>query len=127
VNEKGITGAIVVVEENYKIETNLTDPAVIPMGPPDQGLYRSLYHAKLAHLPEGIVAQELGEGRYLFKSKGFDSTKDPKRVFVYYAFNSPGLPQDKFVTKEFNVPYHVQALPKAGTTDGTVLGMQQKR
>ena len=127
VNEKGITGAIVIVDENYKPEANLTDPSVVPMGPPDRGMYRSLYHAKLAHLPQGIVAREVGEGRYRFKSKDFGSTKGPKRVFVYYAFNSPGLPQDKFVTKEFNLPYDAQTSPKAADTSGTVLGMQQLR
>lgn len=105
INEKGITGALVIVEENYNIEANLTNPAIVPIASPDQGLYRGLYHAKLAYLPEGMLTQEVGDGRYRFKSKDFGSGKNPKRIFVYYAFQAPGVPPDKFLTKEINLPY----------------------
>lgn len=110
INEKGITGAVVMVDENYNLETHLTNPAVVPIATADQqGVYRGLYHAKLAYLPEGVVAQQVGGGRYRFTSKDFGSGKNPKRIFVYYAYETPGMPPDKFVTKEINLPYGTKA------------------
>jgi hypothetical protein len=106
INKKGITNAIVVVDENYNLDATLTSPTILPILTPDPtGVYKALYHAKMAYLPQGTMAREMGDGRYRFESKGFDSVKNPKRIFVYYGFASaPGIP-GKFVSKEINLPY----------------------
>ena len=98
-NEKGVTGALVVVQENYDPEEDLTNPAIVAFQPPAEGMY----HAKVAHLPEGILAAEVGDGRYRFKSEDFGNGKKQKRIFVYYALDRPGI-QSKFVTRVINMP-----------------------
>lgn len=98
-NEKGVTGALVLVQENYDPEEDLTDPAIVAFQPPTKGMY----HAKVAHLPDGILAAEVGDGRYRFESEAFGTGKSQKRIFVYYALDRPGI-QSKFVTKVINMP-----------------------
>ncbi|WP_260293077.1 hypothetical protein [Sedimenticola hydrogenitrophicus] len=99
-NEKGVTGALVVVQEDYEVESNLTNPVIVPFQAPADGMN----HAKVAYLPEGILAAEVGNGRYRFESKKFGTAGKPKRIFVYYALHQPGIPS-KFITKEMDVPY----------------------
>jgi hypothetical protein len=98
-NEKGVTGALVVVQENYDPEENLTDPAIVAFQPPTEGMY----HAKVARLPDGILAAEVGNGLYRFESKNFGAGGNAKRIFVYYALDRSGVPS-KFVTKEMGLP-----------------------
>jgi hypothetical protein len=110
VNQKGITGALVVIDENYDPAAALAQPTLVPIQAPDPtGVYKALYHAKMLALPKGVLAREIGNGRYEFQSATFDSKSGPKRIFAYYGFsNSPGIP-GKFLSKEMGLPYPVQA------------------
>jgi hypothetical protein len=98
-NEKGVTGALVIVQENFDTEEDLTNPAIVAFQPPAGGMY----HAKVAHLPDGVLAAEVGDGRYRFASEDFGNGKSQKRIFVYYALDRPGI-QSKFVTKVIDTP-----------------------
>jgi hypothetical protein len=99
VNQKGVARALVVVQEQYNADEELTNPAIVPFQAPDQGLY----HAKVAYVPPGTLASEVGNGLYVFESKDFATSNGPKRVFVYYHhLDLPGVPS-KFITKEMNV------------------------
>ena len=95
VNQWGVTDAIVVIQENYDIENEVINPAIVPFQRPDE----SMYHAKVSYIPEGIYAVEEGEGNYIFKSETFMKDDSPKRIFVYYVLGIPGIPS-KFITKE---------------------------
>jgi len=94
----GVARALVVVQEQYNLDQEVTNPAIVPFLPPDQGLY----HAKVADLPRGTLASEVGNGIYAFESKDFASSDGPRRIFVYYHLDRPGVPS-KFITKEINV------------------------
>ncbi len=98
INNLGVARALVVVQEQYNLDQEATNPAIVPFLPPDQGLY----HAKVADLPRGTLASEVGNGIYAFESKDFASSDRPKRIFVYYHLDRPGVPS-KFITKEINV------------------------
>lgn len=98
INDRGVSRAWVVVQERYDLDEETTNPAIVPFQAPDHGLY----HAKVSHLPRGILASEVGDGLYAFESKEFATGSGPKRIFVYYHLDRPELPS-KFITKELNV------------------------
>jgi hypothetical protein len=98
VNQKGISDAIVVLQENYNTNEEILNPSIVPFQAPNQGIY----HAKISHIPEGIFAQEIGNGKYVFKGSNIAAENTSKRIFVYYEIDRPGI-QSKFITKEINV------------------------
>ena len=95
VNQKGVSRALVVIQEQYYADDEVTNPAIVPFQPPDQGMY----HAKAEYVPRGTLASEVGNGLYAFETKEFATSNAPKRVFVYYHLDLPGVPS-KFITKE---------------------------
>jgi len=98
INNSGVSRALVVVQEPFNPDQAAANPAIVPFMAPDQGLY----HAKVADLPRGTLASEAGNGMYAFESKDFAGSDGPKRIFVYYHLDRPGVPS-KFITKEINV------------------------
>lgn len=100
INQKGITNALVIIQDSFNIEEEVKNPAIVSFQPPEQGMY----HAKIAYIPNGILAKELGNGRYVFESKSFKSNGSPKRIFIYYFLDMSGIPS-KFITQEISLKF----------------------
>lgn len=96
VNDKYVTNALVIVQEEYDPYSEADCPSIVPINHPSE----NIYHAKVSRIPDGKIALEREPGVYEIDGVDFDNSS--VRIFVYYVIDLPGIPS-KFITKEINM------------------------